>query len=676
MYPDSESRRRLVEATHAELSLAPTVTNSGALERVRLRARAEGAGGNAIAVTFSADALTDAGELFEVGSSVHVKFAGDSSVVDDLANLLAASSLVELIGTWNLGDVLATGDDEFGPTNLAGGRDATTTTCAFWGPHYPDGPDEDSIGRVVDPLPTIPVGSVTFALLLEEGFELTWTWVSDVIKRYAGTEQRVGVIDYPQQVFRGAAFLIGDDSLAVRSAIQRYAAQGTAFLLGLPHEELTIVGDAIGQFVPVSSTALSDWAVPGTHVLIKTLDDFSQHVIQSVTSDSIEVDGTVDGTICRYGANIMPAVPVFLDAQQGFARYSTPEGIERWQINATAATMWFETLPAAATLALFPLGISGALEGVTLIARVPGADGNNITISFVEGPYSPHPVIVSEDTTALVIGFNGGSPGGTTNTAIATLIATQSLLVDVLTGPDQPGDAVAAGDDEFGPTNLVGGSDGAFGEMGRGAVLATHSDGTPIFDRGVDVDGTAGDSSHAMTDVVRLGAEPFSVGGADSPDWGRQVAISRGAPAEWQWFKKFLGHARGSAASWWLSTFRNDLLATDVGPRPPPPLSGLNDALITIDAGVGDFELWYPASRQHLAIELSTQTYYCKIKSYSDQGDGTFLVRVTGDAPPPAAEEIIAISWLERCRYDRSEFRIPWKGAVFSSNELARAVRQ
>jgi hypothetical protein len=179
-------------------------------------------------------------------------------------------------------------------------------------------------------------GAATFALSLEPGTKVTYSWGTDIFKSYSGLERRCNTSGpMPRQRFEGNAFLLDGTGRDLRSTLQRAAAAGSTFLLALPHEELVTTADATGTTLHVSSTTACDWAIVTQRVTLEGVDGSNlQAVIQAVDSTTLQLD-IVPGITGSAGARIMPLVQVLLDPQQGFSRYLV--NVELWSIRAMAS---------------------------------------------------------------------------------------------------------------------------------------------------------------------------------------------------------------------------------------------------------------------------------------------------------------------------------------------------
>lgn len=678
MFPDYAGATFTIDAVAASLALGNPLTSfDGPMEHLTARARLAGSTGNDITIEFSDDALTTSGDVEEdtTARTVHVKFVDGITTSGEIVALVnSASSLVEIVGTYSASDLFHSGDDEFPPTTLEGGVDARTGTLArYWGPHFPDGADEDA--PAVTPIG--PEAVATLALALDKGASVTFTWATDVIKSYSGIERRATVLEDPKQSYDGQALLLGDETRQARNQLARYAALGRPFLLGLPYEETTLTEDSVGYVVTVQTADSLDWANPGQRVIVKrgAGADVSTHeaVISSVDGDEITLDD-VDPLVCVSGARIMPAMAVLFEPQQGFARYRTADGAERWAVKAQAALFGFPSAATSAELAIGnPVTASGALDGAIVRARTPGAAGNSITVQFSDDALSG--TDLEEDTTALTVNVKFTASVSTVRDVRDVLATSSSLvrLTDDGTGLDLDA-SLAADDDEFGPTALAGGADESPTAMGRSAELTTFN-GRPIWDRGVDNADTIDDSIQSLSELVDMGGIPIGIGAAEVPDWGRRLALVTRRGAEWQWLKLFLFTIRGRWKAFYLPTYRSDLTPLSLGP------DGGTEGEFVIDANIGDFDLWFSRGYFLLQIVQGGVTYYAEITNSNNNGDDTLTLTVQVDTSDPSNEipsegTIERISWCELCRLEEDEITVQFGATTFSMSTVARVVQQ
>lgn len=669
LFPDAAGATFTIPAVAASLALEPPQTNSGAMETVVLRARVPGTGGNGIRVAFEADALVVTGELSEVASDVTIKFVDQATTVSDIVNLInTASTLIEAIGPYSPADLLIEGDDEFAFTDLEGGLDARPGVRArYWGPLFPDQPLDVNSPPAVDPLGPETVG--TLMLRLEAGTSVTYGWTTDVFKSYSGKERRASVLDDPRLTFEGTALLLGSETRDVRNQIARYAALGRPFLLALPYESATLTVDAVGAVVTVPNAGLLDWANPGQRVLLRFDGESDEFVIQSVSGNEIALD--VDpGALGTAGAELMPGVAVLLEPQQSFARYQTPNGAEVWSIKARAVEFGFQQAAVPASLAIGdPITVSGALDAAVLRARTPGVAGNAITVEF-----SADALVgtgeIEEDTVAgtVLIKFIDEE---TTVADVQLLFDTASTLVTMIPGETDPDSVLIGAEDAFGPENLAGGLDSQPAEMGRGATV-TERFGRSLWDRGVENPSTISDSVHSLTEIVDLGGIPEAYSSATIPDGGRALAFSTsGDVAAFQWFKAFIAEQRARWRTWWLPTYRQDLVAIGNGP------GGGTSGSITISTAVGEFDLWYSShGYRYLEVVQSSGTYYVEVTATVDNGDGTMTLSVETDGDTiPAAGAISRLSWLEPARFEGDGIAVAFTGAGLAAKSTARVIQ-
>lgn len=519
----------------------------------------------------------------------------------------------------------------------------------WFGPWFPDGtPDATLIPGVGPP------GVATLVLDLTNGAQVTYSWATDVRTMYSGKQFRAQPLDDPKQLYTGIAILGGNDSRVMRARLAKYAAIGAAFLLALPYEAITLSGPASGTVVPVDTTAHSDWMVLGQRIAVTDqAGNAINAVIQDFTSDTVTLD--VDpGELGRYGCMLMPCVPVYLDPQQGFQRYTGANGVEGFQIKATAATFGYASGPRAA-FAL--LTASAALTDAVISAATTDAAGNALTITLVADNASPMPpqINLTNVGDAYTVHYND-------TTGVVTVADLIALVAGIFTfsGSFDPTAVLAAGD-AIGPVALSRGADKSYGTMGISAALTTY-DGRPVWDRGVETENTATDSIQSLSELVDLGGIPIAIGTADASDWGRQVSIDAGdAIDDWQWLKLFLSTVRGRQIAFWLPTSRPDLIAVDV-----------STGTVTIEID-GTFDSWWPMQRDRIrTLEADGTITYTQITGAVDNGDGTMALTV---AVAPATVPTM-VSWLDLCVFDTDDFQLTWTSATFALNVNARAVQQ
>lgn len=211
----------------------------------------------------------------------------------------------------------------------------------------------------VSTVPFGPSGPV-FVVALEVGASVTMEWSNEVTKTWTGAEQRIAHLGLPRVTIKGSANLVDGDSRDVRSQIVSNAASGATFLLGMPHEEVTIVAPSSGTAANVGSTAMLDWAKPGQRVIAIGDDGTTvTAVVQDKNATQILLDVAL-GAVGSVGARVMPLLAVFLDAQQGFSRY--PVNVEAWAIKARAELFGYagsEDMGLGATLTTYADSILG-----------------------------------------------------------------------------------------------------------------------------------------------------------------------------------------------------------------------------------------------------------------------------------------------------------------------------
>ncbi len=495
-----------------------------------------------------------------------------------------------------------------------------------------------------------PPGVASLSLDLLNGYQVTYRWVTDIIKTRSGKEQRISRNDHPKEIYQGSVLLFGDSGAAVRAQLARYAAQGKTFTLGLPHEEMSIRADHAGTTVYVHDTTASDWMNAGQRVICKRLDPDTgemvavEGVIQSHTSTSITPD-TDPGDAGLIGGSIMPAMAVYLDPEQAFPRY--PTEAERWEIRAQAAT--FDFARTLATLALGPLTTHTGLDLATLTAR---AAGNEPTFVLDGDAIAGCTLEESGNTITAHCNLTGGI-SGTTITQLYTALTGSTLVAP--TGTWGAGKLTAG--DEVTATALDGADDA--GPMGTGATVATY-DGTPLWDRKLDNDSTITDSIQAMTEILDFDGLPYAIGLADMADWGRSVAYTGTHGDEWQWFKLFMYTVKGRQKAFWLPTWRDDL-----------PFVSKATGTITVEADVG---AWWPTQRQHVQIEETSGTItQAEVTAATDNGDGTWTLTIGTTIASSAVE---MVSWLELARFASDDLVVTFDEYGWAIDTAAVVVQQ
>jgi len=492
-------------------------------------------------------------------------------------------------------------------------------------------------------------GGVATVVGLQNGFTVTYDWITDVIKARSGREQRISRNDRARESYAGSALLLGDNPRAMRAKMARYSALGSAFLLGLPHEQLTLRADSSGATIYVHDTSYSDWAKPGQRVVVaREGGSFVDAVIQSAGVDSIVLD-VAPGAVGEEGCFIMPTVPIYLEPQQDFPRYAITAEI--WNLQARAATVDFSA-PTLASLALGPITASAAFDNVIVYAREFGLAGNGQTFSLSNIGIGAGMLIDLAGFVQFMF-----EAGVTTLGDLATALDGSSYLK--LGGTYNPADTIAAGD-AFSFTALSGASE--VGDVGTGATLTTYAT-HPVWDRQLDIETTNTDGVHGMTQILDHGGVPYSLGTADHADWVRALRLIASLGVEWQWWKLFMVTVKGRQKAFWLPTWRDDMTFVS---------QAAGEIVIESDDG-SDFFAWWPEQRQHVqVVEADGTITYAEVTAAVDNGDGTITLTVDND---PASANISMISWLELCRMESDSSTVTFSGTTFSVSAVARVVQ-
>lgn len=566
-----------------------------------------------------------------------------------------------------------------------------TVGVAYWGGQFPDAAltryywaqhfsDKGSNPTLVA---AVGQGTVGQLPLLFADLKIKWSWQNDVFKSYSGLETRSALLTLPRATFEGSMPMLGTDAVAMRATLQRYAASGGAFLMGLPHEELTLAADAgAGTVLTVGTTTLSDWMVPGQRVIVRTADysQTAQAVIQSTTSTTVVVDVAPGATIGKRGGAVMPAMAVLLDSKQGFVRHPAPavgttQGMEVWNFTARQIMFGHENSGSIAAFVKLAPFTSGHLAGVTLVFRDPGVIGNAFTFQIFSGGtpiglsapggtnyqyrFNPGVTTLQNFLDALKNGTEGGTAGQIYATGTIPYNLTGTLM-----------DAT----DVFGPVSFAGGVDKVWGTMGAGATVTTYN-GHPVWDRPVTMGAAGnpvGDSMQSFADVNDLGGLPFSMGVATQPDLGRKVQWERTSQAEWQWLKAMLYTISGRRKAFWLPTWRADLTPVQLVP-----------GQLKISSSYGNYGIWSNYRGNLQLIDSAGVVRYFTVTTSVDNGDGTMTLSVTcSDATyntgggGSTMSSFQLLSWLDLCRFEQDELEVAVAVDGFTFSADARAVQR
>lgn len=500
-----------------------------------------------------------------------------------------------------------------------------------------------------------PAGVGTLMLDIETGFSVSHRWPFDLQKFQGGKEKRIPRNDAPQQSYSGNALLLGPNPRAIRAQLARYAAQGSQFLLALPHEMLTLSANASGAtvFVNAAAQAAVDWFKPGQRCVVARRDTTNElayinATIQTTSSGSAVLDIS-PGTPGLIGGFIAPCMPVYLEPQQDFARY--PVKAESWKIQARAAI--FDYAPTLASVSVDDPTHFFAATGAIAYSRYFGAYGNTLRLVFVQGGGYPAAGEMVESGTTTTIHVN---PLVTTLGNLATLLTSSANFR--LGGTYNAATAIGWDLD----ITASGGS--ITGDVGTGAAVTTYTgDGTarPVWDRYLDNDTTAQDSIHSMTRIFDHGAIPYAIGTADHADWGRSVRLEADL-TEWQWLKLFISTVKGQQKPFWLPTWRDDLTFVS---------KAANTITVSTTDG-SDFSAWWPYQRQDIQIvETSGTVTRARVTAAVDNGNGTITLTI---GTTLATSSVSLISWLELSRFESDQFQTEFLDASLVFSTVARVI--
>jgi len=197
-------------------------------------------------------------------------------------------------------------------------------------------------------------------------------------------------------------------------------------------------------------------------------------------------------------------------------------------------------------------------------------------------------------------------------------------------------------------------------------VAALTDDDLLIWDRVNAIDGTASESMLGHTEIVDLGALPFSIGGAAVPNWQRSIRMRSTSRDDWQWLKAFVRRLRGRQGAFLLPTNRPDLVPVGI-------VSGGVTVQSPTVIGAGDYTSWF-VSLAHRKLAIATTdgaVQYAGVTDTHDNGDGTITLTLDSGVFGTLAK----ISFLELVRLTSDDVEVSWDGAVFTCDLGAVSVQ-
>lgn len=196
-------------------------------------------------------------------------------------------------------------------------------------------------------------GAATFALAVELGATVTWSWQTDIISSLSGLETRAASRSKPRQKLAFSTILTDAQHRATLATLAINAVDAPAFLVALPYEDLTVVSST-SSTVTVHTLAYCDWAVAGQRVAVMSPTGvIGEAVVQWMSGSTIGVDADLTAVAVE-GARIMPCVGVHLEAEQGISRWQVK--LARWDLAARAILNGYgatSTVGVGATVATF-----------------------------------------------------------------------------------------------------------------------------------------------------------------------------------------------------------------------------------------------------------------------------------------------------------------------------------
>lgn len=199
--------------------------------------------------------------------------------------------------------------------------------------------------------PVGPAGSGTFSMFVEDEATITYEWLTDVQPARSGNELRRSILKKPRQRFDFTSLLTDSESRSLLGTLADAAVDAPTFLVGMPHEELGVVSST-STTITVDSLAHCDWAVAGQRIVVMSPAGVQAEasINGSPSGATIPVSANLTA-VAIAGARVMPAVAVYLDAEQNLGRHRV--NLSRWVMSARAAVHGYgatSTLGAGATV--------------------------------------------------------------------------------------------------------------------------------------------------------------------------------------------------------------------------------------------------------------------------------------------------------------------------------------
>jgi hypothetical protein len=233
--------------------------------------------------------------------------------------------------------------------------------------------------------PTItPVGSAgdgTFAIDVEEGATVTYSWLTDTMKALSSKEQRFAAAYRPRQRYEFTTKLSQAKMRRYLSALAGSASSAPQYLLGLSFEGFTVAAGSSGNVVQVhpGMLAICDWASVGQRVIVVKGDGtFGSSYITSFGGTAITLFDDLSAYAVE-GARIMPVVEIYLDPNQPIGQH--PKNLTQWDLAAIAVRRSFAgglVGQGAAITTYDGLPVWTAGVGVSNVAQQPMMSGTEL----------------------------------------------------------------------------------------------------------------------------------------------------------------------------------------------------------------------------------------------------------------------------------------------------------
>lgn len=173
-----------------------------------------------------------------------------------------------------------------------------------------------------------------FNLVPETPLVQTLNYVTDVMKAWDGTEQRVGVRAYPRQVLSGK--IVAENDQEARSLrAQMFFGVVSPVVVPLWHETFSLYADAgLGTFTLSGDFAIADWAVDDFLYLETTDGDTFELVkLDTISDTTLTVTNALKASYPA-GSKVYPTMTGTMRDNSSFSRYPVNASVVNFRVEA------------------------------------------------------------------------------------------------------------------------------------------------------------------------------------------------------------------------------------------------------------------------------------------------------------------------------------------------------